>query len=573
MARLVVEAGADKGMVYPLTQPVSTMGRSVSNTIQIIDRRMSRHHAEILLENNEFLLKDLGSRNGTYLNEQRVEGTIALNNGDRIRVGETVVVFELGAGTEKEARPGDTTTKSLRLVDEKQWGRMTGKVRAGADPHLGVKVEAGEGEILKDSHRRLEILYQVADAIRSVLAYEELLGRIVDIIFSVVQPDRAYILLYDQSGNKDLIPQVVKRRDGLVEDEIQISGSIVQKCIHDKSALLVTDAASDQRFSASESIVLNRIRSAMCAPLIFKNEVLGVVYVDTQSRIVSYSKEELELLTGIANQSAIAIVNARLHGQLIEQHKLAREMEIARSIQMNLLPKTYPALEGYEISAMSLPAKKVGGDYYDFYQLSHGRVGFTIADVSGKGLPAAFLTTLTRTYLRCECQRPDIPVRELVAKINQQVYGDVSNDMYVTMVFGVLEPAAGKFTYVNAGHVYPLLFSSRKGEIKRLDRGGTFLGILEEVEYEEGQATLRPGDTLLLYTDGVTDVHNAENVPWGHEKLEQLVLNNLSLGAEELRNAIFQACHDYKGEVDLFDDFTLIVMKRTMDNKSITQDN
>lgn len=562
MPRLVVESGTDKGMVFPLVQSVSTIGRSVSNTIQIIDRRMSRHHAEIHVEGGAIRYVDLGSKNGSYMNEQRIEGSLPLAPGDRVRIGETILVFEVEETP--ATRPGETTTKSLRLVDEEQWGHTAGKVRAGADPHLDVRVDAAEGDVLKDSHRRLEILYQVSDAIRSLLDFDELLEKILDIIFSVIQPDRGYILLQEEEG-QDLTPRAVKRRDGQAEDEVQISRSIVQRCIDDRTALLVTDAASDRRFSSSESVVLNRIRSAMCAPLIYKNKVLGAVYVDTQSRIVSYSHEELELLTGIANQSATAIVNAHLHRQLVEQHKLAREMEIARSIQMNLLPKTYPALEGYEVSAMSLPAKQVGGDYYDFYKLENNRVGFAIADVSGKGVPAAFLTTLARTYLRSEGQRGEGTIADMLTRINRELHADVTNNMYVTLVYGTLEPKSGKFRYVNGGHAFPLYISPAKNKVEYLDTGGTFLGILEEVEYEEAEVVLKPGDLLILYTDGVTDIQNEKEELWGRESLENLILGLTHMSAEQIRNAIYHACLEHKGDADQFDDFTLIVLKRTND--------
>lgn len=541
-------------------------------TVQVIDRRMSRMHAEVILQGPRSELRDLESKNGTYLNEKKVEGTVPLNPGDRIRIGDTIFFFEWegagGAGGAGKGLNGESTTaRNLRVVDEKQWGRMAVQVRAGADPHLAVRVDASEGEILKDSHRRLEILYQVADAIRSILDTGELLEKIMDIIFSVIQPDRGYILITDTGRLEDMTPKVLKRRDGQQETEITLSSSIVQRCIQDRSGLLVTDAASDQRFSASESIVLNRIRSAMVTPLIFKNEVLGVIYVDTQSRIMSYSREELELLTGIANQSATAIINARLHSQLVEQHKLAREMEIARSIQMNLLPKRYPGLPGYEISAMSLPAKQVGGDYYDFYELGEGRTGFAIADVSGKGVPAAFLTALARTYLRSGSASANESVANMLSRVNTQIYADVTNNMYVTAVFGLLESATGKFRYVNAGHAYPLLFKPGGSRPVELDKGGTFLGILEEIEYEESEVTLQPGDVLVLYTDGVTDIHNESMTPWGRENLDNTVRRMITYSAEEIRNAIYETCQGFKGDADQFDDFTLIVLKRSSDSE------
>lgn len=325
--------------------------------------------------------------------------------------------------------------------------------------------------------------------------------------------------------------------------------------------MLVSDAAQDDRFASSESIILNRIRTAMVAPLIHKEETLGVVYVDTRTRIVPYTPEELELLTGVTNQAAMAIVNARLAEQIIEQHKLAREMEIARTIQMNLLPRVYPDLDGYEISAMSLPAKQVGGDYYDFIRLPDGRLALAIADVSGKGVPAAILTATTRSYLQSETQHPTHNLAEVMESINRMVHRDVTNDMYVTMAVIYLREETGELEYVNAGHTHPILMD-RAGNIDYLDRGGVFLGIMPEAVYEIGHHRLEHGDILVLDTDGVTDILNANGEPFGSDRFLRLLRDNRHLRAEEIRNAVYQACLAHRGDADQFDDFTLIVLKR-----------
>lgn len=578
MSRLVVESGSDAGVVHELGNPVNSIGRSVSNTIQIVDRRMSRNHLEIHLKNGRLILKDLGSKNGTQLNGRPATAQIELAHNDRIQVGDTVMRVEFddlpGSPGQRDSTDGSTpalieptsSTSRIRVVEEKNWGSTRGERRAGYSPNETGALEKTSIQDFKNPGRRLEILYQVTDAIRSVFSLNELLEQIISIIQTVVRPDRTYLLLIDPES-KALVPTVVKVSHGESPSEVKISSSIVSRCLKDGVSLLVSDAAMDQRFQASESVILNSIRTAMVAPLIFKQESIGVIYVDTHSRSAAFTEEELEMLTSIANQAAVAITNARLQAQLVEQHKLAREMEIARTIQMNLLPKTYPDLPGYQLSAMSLPAKQVGGDYYDFLKMPNGRLGLAVADVSGKGVPAAILTATTRSYLQSETTHKDSSLAQTVSRMNRMVHRDVTNDMYVTMVLTVLDPVDGTIEYVNAGHAHPVLIT-QNGAMELLKTGGIFLGLDDNSQYVSDKCIIPPGGVLVLYTDGVTDILSPENKPFGTERFYDLLRDKYHLSSEELRNAIYQACLRHRGSAEQFDDFTLMVLKRLDFNES-----
>ena len=556
MARLVIESGPDKGMIFPIYQTATSLGRSSSNTIQIIDRRLSRQHSELYYLDGRYVLKDLGSKNGTYLNDTLLAQDHILKNGDRIKMGDTILIFE--SEPYESAHNGDTTTKVVRFVEDMPWGQTQGTRQAGVHLAVEVDLETSEGEFLKDSHKRLEILYQVADAIRSILNFDELLEKIMSIIYSVIQPDRGFILLKSERTG-ELVPKVIKKRDE-AELEISISSSIVKKCIDEKISILVTDATSDKRFAASESIILNKIRSAICSPLIYKDEVLGVIYIDTTSRVVSYGEEELELLTGIANQSAMAIANANLHKRMIEQQRMEKEIEIARSIQMNLLPKVYPVLSDLEISAMSTPAKHVGGDYYDFILLSENRCGFAIADVSGKGVPAAILTSTIRSTLQVLASKPEADILDVIKSLNHITCRDATNNMFVTLVYGILDANSKTFEYINAGHTYPFIID-QNNELKELKVGGCFLGIMEQIEYQKETVSLTPSSILVIYTDGVTDTMKKDETTFGVERLIKLVKENKNLSALEIRNKIFDETTKFRENNEQFDDFTLIVIK------------
>ncbi|HON50896.1 MAG TPA: SpoIIE family protein phosphatase [Candidatus Sumerlaeota bacterium] len=555
MARLVIESGADVGMVFPIINLTVSIGRSVSNSIQIIDRKVSRHHAEIFFKDSAYYFRDLDSKNGSLINGKPFTSEMPLVSGTQLTLGDTILVFE--SGPEDIDRFSETTSRMIRIVDDSGWGQPRSSVAAGKQ--MPLELELPKDQLPKDSDKRLTILYQVADAIRNILNLDDLLEQIMSILYEVTQPDRGFILLKDESG-KELIPKAVKSKSRDV-DEIRISSTIVRQCLHDRVSILVSDAASDQRFAASESIIINSIRSAICAPLVYKEEIYGVIYIDTQTGVATYGNEELELVNGIANQSAMAIANAKLHARLVEQHKMAKEMEIARTIQMNLLPKVYPTLEGIDISAMSMPAKKVGGDYYDFLPMPAGsRYGIAIADVSGKGVPAAILLATIRASLQIEAQQKDAVVTNVVSRLNKMAFRDASNNMFITMVYGILDPVKRTFEYTNAGHVYPLLFDAT-GKIAQLKKGGFFLGIMENSEYESETINLESGQTFVLYSDGVTDTMNKSGELFGIERLKKVIRAHLHCTAQEIRDAIHEACLEFRKEADQFDDFTVIIMK------------
>lgn len=553
MARLVIESGTDTGLVYPLTEPIITIGRSPANIIQIIDRKVSRYHSEIHNINNEYILRDLGSKNGTYVNDRLITGEYKLQNNDKLRVGDTVLVFELDSLPEEEK---DSTTRSVRLVAEPVWGETKQTMSVMPPPEVKIPTEVGAEQLIKDSSYRLEILYQVGEAIRNIFDISDLLNKLMEILFNVIQPDRACVLLKDEYTNQ-FIPKVVKTRE---KEEVALSRHIIEQCIKDKVSILVTDASSDKRFKASDSVIRERIQSAMCSPLVYKDEVIGVIYVDTKSRFSSYGQEELEFLTGISNQAAMAIVNARLHARLVEQSKLERELEIARNIQMNLLPQSNPAIENFEIAAISIPAKKVGGDYYDFIELPTGQLGIAVGDVSGKGVPAAILIATVRALLKSEATRPRASVPTIVSKVNTIICNDVTGNMFVTLVFGILNPTTRTFEYTNAGHCHPLIFNPNK-EIISLSVGGNFLGLIPDAEYRKDTAKLPAGSVLVIYSDGITDTMNENEELFGLERLKDVISANIKKSAEEIRDAVLGALDSFRGKAEVFDDMTLVIIK------------
>jgi len=556
MARLVVDSGPDEGMIFSLTQPVTTLGRSPSNAIQVPDKRASRFHAEIVRRGNSFEIRDLKSKNGTIVKGVKLTEPCVLRHGDQIRIGQTLFVFEDEEPAATGTRAGSSSS-AIRLAD-KTPTQTRDSVPAGLSGRIETTIEQEKPPDRRgDTHRRLEVLLRVIEKVRSDLDLDRMLDDIVDLVFDVFQPERSAILLLDRETGA-LVPRIVKTLEG--DEEISISRTILHRAIQERMALLISDAATDERFKAAESVVAQRIRTAICAPLSTKDEVLGVLYIDSRTSRVNYGREDLELLTGIADQAAMAISNALLHEKLVEQHRLERELEIARTIQMNLLPKQPPLVPGFDIAAMTVPAKRVGGDYYDFIEIDPDRLGIVVADVSGKGVPAALLTASIRAALQVEARRPENRIETIISNLNAMACRDAANNMFVALFFGILQLSSRRFRYINAGHCFPFVIDS-EGIETRLDKGGCVLGVLPEREYESGEVKLSPRSTLLIYSDGVTDVLNERNEAFGLDRLRQIVSANLDSTAEALREKIFDATNKFKGRAEQFDDYTLVIVK------------
>lgn len=560
MSRLIVSSGSEEGMFFPLQKSITSIGRSATNSIQIIDRRISRHHAEIIFSEGHYIYRDLSSRNGSLVNNQPIQKAVVLHHGDTVKMGDTLVCFELDANEDSLA---EREASGVRLVDDDEvsQGAVFPRERVMIKEAPGVKQADGvisDLDDLKSGQSQLEILYTVADAVRSIFDLNQLFHTLMDIIFHVMEPDRGTILTKDRQTGA-LVPRLTRRRH-TDSGDLRISRTIVERSIQDQAGLLIADALSDQRFANSQSIVMEDIRAALCAPMIYRDEVLGVIYIDTTSRANAYTKADLALLTGITNQAALAFSNTELLQQVFLQKRLEREMEIARDIQMNLLPHVYPDFPGFDFSAMSLPAKQVGGDYYDFINLGRGRLGLCVADVSGKGVPAAIILSTMRTALNLLLTQHRGNLATVMGQLNHIICQDTVNEMFVTIVLGVIDAAKGKFEYCNAGHCSPLLM--KNGEIMELESQSPVVGIVEQTEYQTETVDFHPGALLLLTTDGVTDIMNPQGDLFTQRALMEFMKDNAGLPVRDFRDALYHRLLAHKQNAEQFDDMTIVVLKR-----------
>jgi len=260
----------------------------------------------------------------------------------------------------------------------------------------------------------------------------------------------------------------------------------------------------------------------------------------------------------------------RMIGELEEMQKMEKELQVAKEIQQHLLPESVPQIEGVDIAAMNLPSKEVGGDYYDFIQIDATRWGVMIADVSGKGVPAAILMATTRSAFRTQLalfpahmtdMEVEYSVPLTVAKMNSFLYKDTESHKFVTLFYGVLDVEKKSFTYTSAGHNPQLLYRHQDKKEEALTAGGIMVGAIEDVSFDKDTVTLNKGDVLVLYTDGVTDASNQQEEFFGEERFFQLVKENFSLSAQELIDKIYRGITDFSAGAPQFDDITMIVLK------------
>jgi serine phosphatase RsbU (regulator of sigma subunit) len=315
------------------------------------------------------------------------------------------------------------------------------------------------------------------------------------------------------------------------------------------------DVRLDRRYVAGRQ----ETRSELAVPIVSEVGVIGCLNVESD-RLFAFSPADAELLQFFASTAALSIEKALLHRQVLDKQRIEDQLKVAREVQSGLLPGAPPELPGYDIAAVNLPTWAIGGDYYDYVPLGGGGLGVVVADVSGKGIPAALIMATFRAALRTEIRRhAEMPA--VAAQLNRVVLESRDASRFVTAVCGVLDVPSGRFTYVNCGHNPPLLLRA-SGGAESLQEGGPALGLFAEGGFEAGTVRLDPGDSLVLYTDGVVEPADGRDAEFGVARLEAAVRSAIGRPATEALRAVIDATRAFSGRDDYDDDFTLVVMRR-----------
>ena len=512
MARLTVVDGPNQGAVYEI-KDVCLLGRALDCQVHIQDLTVSRRHARISKCDGGFQAEDLGSGNGTYVNEEAITQRL-LNSGDVVRVSSLRLQFDEGES------PWKATPDSVTMIGSIESSPHIVKTVAAKSSLLDDAAALTDPAALQKMATRLRAIYAVSEAISHILDINDLLPEILNKIFDTFpEVERAFIMLKDERSD-ELIPKAVKRRDESDSDEITVSRTILNQVLSNKHSVLSRDAMADARFLSGHSVANFGIRSMMCAPLIWREESLGIIYLDSQT-LGTFSKADLELLNGIAGQASLALGNARLHREVLKRQQFEQDLRLAERIQQSFLPKRIPKMPGFTFCARYDPAYEVGGDFYDFVRLPQDRLGIVVGDVSGKGIGAAlYMARLTRD-LRYFALAESDPGRVLMW-MNRAVLESGQDDIFVTLVYVLLDSKTGMLTIANAGHMPPVVRRAAELDVRVLDKvSGLPLGVLPDADYESEQFQMRSADALMLYTDGLVEAMSPGKEMYGMQRLER----------------------------------------------------
>ena len=408
--------------------------------------------------------------------------------------------------------------------------------------------------------KRLEALINASKILNSTLDLEKLLALILDLATKNLKAARGTIYLIDPV-RKELWSKVLKGKD-LVEIRLPVGTGISGNVAKTGKTINLKDAWKDKRFFSGFDLRTGfQTKTMLCMPMRDrKGKIIGVFQILNKHDGV-FTKEDENFLEAFSVHASLAIENARLHQDIVEKERIEKELEIAGAIQRRLLPKKLPSLAGYEIDAVARPSKNVGGDYYDLIMLSEGKYAFVIADVSGKGVPAALLVSTLHASLHAYIDGTP-SLAQLVKRLNLVVHENTEAERFITLFMAVLDPSQGSMTFVNAGHNFPFILRTQQSSIQPLFSTGLPLGMFDGVEFQQETVQLGPSDYLVLYTDGVTEAMNKSFEEYGEKRLRQIMIGSSDQTASGFMGSIVSDVEKFVAGEPQSDDLTMMVLKR-----------
>ena len=528
MPTLKVLEGEQRGQSFPVLGDRVTLGRHPQCELVLENVAVSRQHARLLEVGDDFFVEDLGSRNGTFVNDEKVEGQAPLCHGDRIQLSDVVLQFLTGPSIDPsdgsfEVRPGETASESrvLPLADSDS---ILHRREVGNSSSVGLDPISSAGDSPELTAAKLRAVLEISRATSRVLELDELFPRILEILFRTFpQTEQGFVLLLDPESDR-LKVKASQTRNNQQADMVAVSMTVVRKAMQGAEAIISANVPDDSRFAGSTSLSQLQIRSIMCAPLLRQDgRAIGVIQIDTRDAHGEFRDGDLELLVAIASQASMVVENTQLQEERLTQRAMERDLEFAVQVQRGFLPNERPRIEGYSFSDFYEAAKSVGGDYYDYVPMPGGRIAVLLGDVAGKGVSAALLMARLYSSARFAFLTEDSAGGALTA-LNEDIAGSGMGQKFVTFVGMILDPNAATLTLVNAGHMPPILRSS-DGTISKISQGvsGLPLGIMPDSKYTQETIDFAAGDSVLAFTDGVTEALSPERDMYGRERLEACV--------------------------------------------------
>jgi phosphoserine phosphatase RsbU/P len=524
-------------------------GAETGNHLQLSDRRISRNCAAIVVEANKHYIEDRGQRRGLFVNGEKIES--------------------------RELQDGDVVTFGVEDSYEIIY-RSAASAAGDSIPHLLTRMEHITGsDVISSAGARLSKLDQLLAAtalLHSQLPLDEVLGMMLDHAISVMDADRGVLL---EADDKACLHVRLARRSGglrLPPESLAPSQTAIQLALRKQEAVITEDLAqAEMDLQAAQSIVAQRLRAVVVIPLyafshaktdesiinLKRGQFLGVLYLDSR-RPAAFSKLDRQLLDAFTDQAASILDNARLVARERERQRLEQEINIARDIQQALLPRNFRDYPHLSVTGCNFPCLSVGGDYFDVFPLSDNRTAFLIADVSGKGLGAALLTQLLQGALSGMTLGTD-PAR-LFNHLNRFLCDHAEVGRYATMFFGILDERGG-LEYINAGHPSPILIRHGGNAEEAFTEGSFPVGLVPEAEYATACVKLQPGDTLVLFSDGVTEAMDPKEDFFGMPRLKELLAGHCETPLDELQKLVLEAVENFARGASQADDLTLLFVR------------
>jgi phosphoserine phosphatase RsbU/P len=417
-----------------------------------------------------------------------------------------------------------------------------------------------ENRRLKIAIEELSALNDIATAITSNQSVENVVDLIVRKCIKHLKVQQAVVMLLDEKDIANPFRTMIRKQETVnnilpLRLDTQLTGWMLKN----KSPLLINNFKEDNRFNfiVKEEFPITTLLSV---PMLLKNKMMGLLTVFNKHSDSGFTNEDQRMLSIMAAQSAHIIENARLYEEEQVLIKFREEMRLANDIQVNLLPKSKPVIPGYLIDGKSIPAKDVGGDYFDFIPLPNNDFVFCLGDISGKGIPAALLMANLQASLRGQTLM-NIQCKDCIEFTNNLLYNSTDSSKFATLFYAVLHPSENKITYCNAGHNEPILID-HDGNVSRLKEGGLIVGVMPNLNYLEKTIDITSGSVLIVFSDGITEIMDSNEQEFGEDRLIKLIKNNSSLSACDMIDLIINTVNQFAGNSEQMDDMTLVIIKR-----------
>ena len=523
------------------------IGRSSRCDLAVADRCLSRQHIRIFKSDDEWQVEDMGSRNGTRVNGTMISGPTPISPGDVIDASMSRITFGGSGG----AQPHEGSHTESHTIF-----RAASEIISETEREFARPAESGTEE-LRQAADQLKVLYDVHHALDAATTAEELLDHVLERVFVHLRPQHGAIFL----KHEDNVVLATSRSQVAGTDEFPESTSLASEVIGKGLAAVVHDTSTDDRFLAAESLLDAGVRTLVAAPLLTPEGAIGMIVLSSTLAARLFGESDMELLTVVASATGLRLRNLALAEEAAERKRFEQEVTLARRIQVALLPAETPQVAGLEVHGGNIPSRGVSGDYYQIVDRPDtNEVAVIIADVSGKGIGASLLTAyvdaLVNAYLGENLEPADI-----FNRVSPQMNAKTPVESFATAFLGIFSVDTGGLRYASAGHDPTLLVRS-KGDVELLMPTGMPLGLMPEAVYTSSETSLEVGDSLVLYTDGITEAANPEQEEFGRERLVEVCGKHRSEPPKELARSIEKVVDTFVDGVPYHDDRTLVILRR-----------